>query len=164
MSDKIKLNARYVLFGLDYLLWAVIFVVYTYVLYIFGGSELNVYVNNILNISVFLIIDKIRRRSIYKRLEAPLPEDEKERKILAKKDVGSVKTSLYLLYIFALVASHAVALDANIGIPESVRGYLQTVEKGILVLFAMDNFLFNFIGDIKRQKEYTNKFRNKQDT
>jgi len=111
-----------------------------------------------------LIVDKLRRRAIYKRLEAPLPEDEKERKILAKKDVGSVKTSLYLFYIFALVASHAVALDADIGIPESVRGYLQTVEKGILVLFAMDNFLFNFIGDIKRQKEYTNKFRNKQDT
>ena len=53
MTEKIRLNARYVLFGLDYLLWAVIFVVYTYVLYIFGGSELNVYVNNILNISVF---------------------------------------------------------------------------------------------------------------
>ena len=107
-----------------------------------------------------MIIDKIRRRSIYKRLEAPLPEDEKERKILAKKDVGSVKTSLYLFYIFALVASHALALNTNISIPESVHGYLQTVEKGILVLFAMDNFLFNFIGDIKRQKEYSNKFRN----
>ena len=163
MLDKIKLNARYVLFGLDYLLWVVIFVVFTYAQYFFGGSELNVYVNNIINISIFLTVDKIRRRSIYKRLEAPLPEDEKERKILAKKDVGSVKTCLYLFYIFALVASHALELDASIGVSESVRGYFQTVEKGILVLFAMDNFLFNFIGDIKRQKEYTNKFRNNQD-
>ena len=163
MLDKVKLYARYFLFGLDYLLWVAIFVVFTYAQYIFGGSELNIYVSNIINISIFLIVDKIRRRSIYKRLEAPLPEDEKERKTLAKKDVGSVKTSLYLFYIFALVASHTLALDASISVPESVRGYFQTVEKGILVLFAMDNFLLNFIVDIKRQKEYTNRFKNNQD-
>jgi len=88
--------------------------VFTYAQYIFGGSELNIYVSNIINISIFLIVDKIRRRSIYKRLEAPLPEDEKERKTLAKKDVGSVKTSLYLFYIFALVASHTLALDTSV--------------------------------------------------
>ena len=76
MLDKIKLNARYVLFGLDYLLWAVIFVVFTYAQYYFGGSELNVYVSNIFNISIFLTVDKIRRRSIYKRLEAPLPKKD----------------------------------------------------------------------------------------
>ena len=160
MLSKMKNYSRYVVTGLDYLLWAALFGVFTYIQWHYlGGHGLNAYVNSILNISIALIIDKIRRNLIYKSLKAPLPEDEKELKAMAKKDVGSLKTSLYLFYIFALVASHTLALDASINVSENIRSYFQTIEKGILVLFAIDNFLLNLVSDDKRSKKYLERFR-----
>ena len=159
MVSKMKVYLGYVVTGLDYLLWAVLFGVFTYVQWLMGGHGFNAYINSIINISVALIIDKIRRNMIYKNLEAPLPDDEKELKIMAKKDVGSLKTSLYLFYIFALIASHTLAMDTGINVSDNIRGYFLTVEKGILVLFAMDNFLLNLVGDNERAKKYKERFQ-----
>jgi len=66
---------------------------------------------------------------------------------------------LFIFFIFALIASHTLAMDTGINVSENIRGYFLTVEKGILVLFAMDNFLLNLVGDNERTKKYKEKFQ-----
>ena len=162
MPSKIKIARIFIFRGVDYIVWAGMFGLITYWYWFAMPNMLNVYIWNILGISSALLIDKIRLRRIYKKLEAPLPTDEKARTKLAKKDVGSLKTSLYLFYIFALIFSQMLAMDMIVGVSENIRGYFQSVEKGILVLFAMDNLIGYLVSDNQRMKKYKDRFKDSQ--
>ena len=162
MPSKIKTARIFIFRGIDYIVWAGMFGLITYWYWFAMPNMLNVYIWNILGISSALLIDKIRLRRIYKKLEEPLPTDEKARRKLAKKDVGSLKTSLYLFYIFALIFSQVLAMDMIVGVSENIRGYFQSVEKGILVLFAMDNLIGYLVSDNERMKKYKDRFKDSQ--
>jgi len=157
MSTKFKTIGMYIFRGFDYLLWAGFFWLITYWYWISFSSLLVVYIWNILGISIALVIDKVRLGRIYKKMDAPV--DEKTRSKLAKKNVGSLKASLYLFYIFALIVSQIIAMDAMPGVSDNMRGYFESVEKGILALFAIDNFFGYLVGDSERIKRYKDKFK-----
>jgi len=111
---------------------------------------------NVIGISVALIIDKIRVGRIYKKIEACT--DDNLRSKLAKKDVASLKTSLYLFYIFALIFSQLLAMGAPIDVSENVWGYFQSVSYGVVLLFALDNLFGYLISDNERIKKFKDKY------
>ena len=83
--------------------------------------------------------------------------DNKTKAKLSKKDVTSLKTSLYLFYIFALMASQILAMDIGIEVSENVRGYFQSVGYGVVLLFAIDKFMEHIISDNERVKKFEKK-------
>jgi len=156
MSSTMKVARMYILRGLDYLMWAGWLGLITYWYWFISPTMLVAYMWNIAGISVALIIDKVRVARIYKKIEAC--KDDKARAKLAKKDVGSLKTSLYLFYIFALIFSQIIALDAPIYVSENMRGYFSSVSYGVVLLFAIDTFFGYLIGDHERIKKFKDRY------
>jgi hypothetical protein len=153
-----KTVGMYIYRGIDYLVWAGFFGLLTVWYWFAFDTVLETYIWNVLGISLALIIDKIRLKRIYKKVESG---DDKTQKKFGRKDVSSLKTSLYLFYIFALIASQILALDTAIEVSESVRNYFQSVEMGIILLFAIDTFFGYLIGDDERVRKFRKKYRDK---
>ena len=159
MSNRLKILKMYLFRSFDYILWAVIYGIITSWYWFISESIVSAYLWHIVGISISLIIDKIRVNRIYKKLENP-PTDEKSRLKLAKKDLGSIKTSLYLFYIFALIFSQILSMEPNINVSQDIKGYFKSVEYAILVLFALDIFFSNIISDDKRIRKFKDEFKN----
>ena len=66
---------------------------------------------------------------------------------LAYGNSVSFKTALYLFYIVILICSAIETVESGF-FSEEFRLYLLTVEYGILVLVAVDNFLGQFFKDV----------------
>ena len=115
------------------------------------------YMQNVLGISLALIIDKIRIKRIYKKIEACT--DDKSRSKWLKKQVSTLRTSLYLFYIFALIFSQLLAMGASIEVSENIRGYFQSVSYGVVLLFAIDNFLIYLLSDDERIRKFKDKYK-----
>jgi len=157
MQSIMKTALAYILRSLDYLIWAGFFALITYSYWLMSnGHMLIAYTQNVIGISIALIVDKIIRTRIYKKIEA-CPDDESRSK-LAKKNVTSLKTSLYLFYIFALIFSQILVLETGIEVSENIRGYFQSVSYGVVLLFAIDNFFVYLISDDKRVKQFKKKY------
>ena len=157
MPSKMKTIRMYILRGVDYIVWAGFFGFVTYWYWFASPNILSAYIWNVIGISIALIIDKIRVRRIYRKIEACA--DDKSRSKLAKKDVSALKTSLYLFYIFALIFSQLLALGAPIEVSENIRGYFQTTSYGVVLLFAMDNLLGYLISDDERIRKFKDKYK-----
>ena len=71
----------------------------------------------------------------------------------------SLRISLYIFHIFALIFSQVLSLDAGIQVSDNVRSYFQTVEMGILVLFAIDNLIGYLISDDGRVRMFKKKYQ-----
>jgi len=157
-KSKTKTIKRHIIQGLDYLLFAGVFAMITY-FYWFSSAGIMViaYIQNVVGISSALIIDKIRLRRIYKKIESC--KNDEERAKWKKKNVTSLKTSLYLFYIFALMFSQLLALGAPIYVSDNMRGYFQSVGYGVVLLFAIDNFFGYLISDNERVKKFKEKYK-----
>jgi len=150
----------YILRGFDYLVWAGLVGLLTYwYWFISNGVMLIAYMWNVIGISFGLIIDTIRVKRIYKKIEAVT--DDKMRAKFAKKDVSSLKTSLYLFYIFALIFSQILAMGAPIDVSENMQGYFQSVSYGVVLLFALDTFLGYLVSDDERTRQFKSKYASK---
>ena len=158
MSINAKTVRMYIFRGLAYIVWAFFFGAITVWYWIAFPDIISIYIWNVLGISAALLIDKIRLVRIYRKIESCT--DDKTRKKLAKKDVTSLKISLYLFHIFALIFSQILSLDTTIQVSENVRAYFQTVEMGILVLFAIDNLLGYLVSDDGRVRKFKEKYQN----
>jgi len=110
-----------------------------------------------MGIAVVLVVDKMRIKRIYRKMETCT--DNKSRSTLMKKDISSVKTSLYLFYIFALIFSQMLAMDAPIEVSENMRGYFQSVSHGVVLLFALDKFFGYLISDDIRIRKFKDKYK-----
>lgn len=153
---------EYIHRGVGYLVWAVFIGLLTvWYWFISGGNMFMAYFWNVVGISAMLIIDKIRISRIYKKLETPC--DEAATAKLAKKDVGSLKTSLYLFYLAALIMSQVSAMDIPITFSANMQGYLQSVGYGVVLLFAIDRFFGHLMKDNERIKKFKNKFTPRKD-
>jgi len=158
MPSKTKTAQMYIFRGLDYLIWAGLIGLLTYwYWFISNGIMLIAYGWNVIGISAALIIDKIRINRIYKKIE--VATEVKSRSRLAKKNVTSLKTSLYLFYIFALIFSQILAMTAFIEVSENVQGYFQSVSYGVVLLFAIDNFFGYLISDDARVRKFKEKYK-----
>jgi len=74
--------------------------------------------------------------------------------IAEKYDNSSMKSSLYLFYIFSLVTSHILMLSPNLGVSESVRSYFTIIGYSLVILMAVDKFVAQFIKDDKKSVDY----------
>ena len=95
-----------------------------------------------------------RKKSLFKNI---LFSKLADHLVFDKHDLTSMKTSLYLFYIFALVFSHVLIINPYLEISESIRNYFVTVGYGIVLLIAVDKFLGQFLSDINRIKNYEGK-------
>ncbi|MCL2573162.1 MAG: hypothetical protein FWE34_01265 [Defluviitaleaceae bacterium] len=144
---------KYAKRALDYLIWAGFFGLLTvWYWFISNGNMLNAYFWNVVGISAGLFIDNRRIGNIYKKLK--ICENDEARAKLSKKDVASAKTSLYLFYIFALIFSQVLTMDTSIAVSENARSYFQVTGYGLILLFAIDNFLKYVMDDDKRVKKF----------
>ena len=159
MSIKMKTALMYIRRGVDYIIWAGFFGLLTYWYWFSSPNMLTAYIWNVIGISIALIIDKVRVRRIYKKIESCV--DDASRTKLSKKDVGSLKTSLYLFYIFALIFSQILAMGASIGVSENIWGYFQSVSYGVVLLFAMDNLFGYLISDDERIRKFKDRYEGK---
>lgn len=158
MPTRVKAVWMYTIRGLDYLVWAGFFGFLTYwYWFLSGGDMIIAYMQNVLGISLALIIDKIRIKRIYKKIEACT--DDKSRSKWLKKQVSTLRTSLYLFYIFALIFSQLLAMGASIEVSENIRGYFQSVSYGVVLLFAIDNFLIYLLSDDERIRKFKDKYK-----
>jgi len=114
------------------------------------------YAWNIVGISAVIVMDKIRTKRVYKEIKACT--DDKILSKLRKKDVLSIKTPLYLFYIFILFSSHALAM-VDMDVSDNIRGYFQSVSHGVLFLFALDNFTGYLISDDERVRKFKDKYK-----
>lgn len=134
------------------------FFLFTYVVIwiLFGENKFTAYIANGLAIIYVLTEDKIKFYYLKKRKNNLL--NNKRRGIIEwfvsgnsidKWDTTSMKFSLYLFYIVALIASHLITINLHWDVPESIRGYLSIVGYALVILIAFDKFLEQFHKDDK---------------
>jgi len=142
-DSKMKTLLMYVRRGLEYLVWAGFFAFITYSYWIMsGGNVFSAYMSHVIGISIALIADKIRLSRLHKKKKG-------------KKDYTSLRPSLYIFHILALVFSQMLTLGAPIEVSENISGYLQSVSYGIILLFAIDTLFVHLINDDKRVRKFT---------
>lgn len=151
MTNKLKVAWMSIRRCLDYLLWAAYFGLLMYVYWFLFPNMFTAHIWNIVGISVVLIIDKRRINGIYRKLETCTDSEILFK--LRKKDVSSIKTSLYLFYISSLFVSQ-MAVMTDINLSDHLQGYLQSVSYGVIFLIALDKFFEYLSSDNKRIKKY----------
>ena len=157
VSDIIETVRIYIFRSIGYFIFAIFFGLLTYLYWFTSPNMLTAYIWNVMGIAVVLVVDKMRIKRIYRKMETCT--DNKSRSTLMKKDISSVKTSLYLFYIFALIFSQMLAMDAPIEVSENMRGYFQSVSHGVVLLFALDKFFGYLISDDIRIRKFKDKYK-----
>ena len=160
MPSKLKTIGAYLLRGLFTVIGAIAFGIMTF--YVFweltGEDKLLAYILNGALIVYVIVEDKVRLHLLYKRKKAPFKNRTLttlfDHIILSKYDKVSIKSSLYLFYIFALVSSHMLILNPYLDVSESIRSYFTTVAYGLVIMMAVDKFAGQFVKDDKRIKTY----------
>ena len=159
MLDIVETARTYIFRSIGYIIFAIFFGSLTYLYWFIASNMFTAYTWNVVGISVVLVVDKIRINRIYKQVETCA--DDKSRLTLIKKDVSSLKTSLYLFYIFSLIFSQMLTMDAPIEVSENIRGYFQSVSYGVVLLFALDNFIGYLTSDDERIRKFKGKCKGK---
>ena len=139
--------------------WAVCFAFGNYyfsVIIYFSTVRHGLLVPTVLNFAVivFWLVFEVVEIRIGKKLKAKYENNEKKPGIFIRILLGyfgdiSFKTSLYLFYVYILVCVAIAAVQPGY-FSESFEQYLLSVEYGILVLVAADNFITHFLNDINK--------------
>ena len=108
------------------------------------GDRMVAYFANIIMIMGMVIDDKIRLLYIYKKWENPFAKwrwlARRFDKFMDIDNPMSIKTSLYLFYIIALVTSHILMLNPDLNVSASTREYFTVIGYGLILLVAADKF------------------------
>jgi len=108
------------------------------------GDRMAAYIANLVMIAGMLIDDKIRLLYIRRGWKNPFRKwkwpaawfDD----FMDIDNPVSIKTSLYLFYIFALIVSHVLMLNPDLNVSESTRDYFTVIGYGLILLVAVDKF------------------------
>ena len=108
------------------------------------GDRFAAYIANLVMIAAMVAEDKLRTTYIRKKWRNPF----RKWAWLAKRfdsfvevdDPASIKPSLYLFYIIALVSSHVLILNPDLNAPAGKLDYLIVISYGLLLLVAADKF------------------------
>jgi len=127
--------------------------------YLARGDILLAYILNGVIILLITIKVKMKLNYLHNRTSAPCKNKRLsiflDYFILEKQNLNSVKTSLYLLYIFVLVSSHILRINPYLfELSENTRNYFSTIGYGLILLIAVDKFVNQFMKDNKRIKTY----------
>jgi len=155
-SKKPMLN--YFMYSLYAVIMAVIYGLFTY-FGIFARGEsgfiLRTYIWNLAMIILVLLIDRIYLAKLKKKANKRKSEN-KRAKVL---HFVSFKASLYLFYMFALIASRLLLildfseLSREVERLYSFQDYILSIEYGLILLVAVDKFIDQFIKDKKQTME-----------
>jgi len=154
MPNSKKPVLSYFLYTFYAIAMAVIYGLITYYGIFARGTEgfaLRTYIWNLMLITLVLLMDRLYLSKLKKHAE--------KRKAAKRKTKVmhfiSFKASLYLFYMFALIASRLLLL-LNSGEMEalySFRSYLLSIEYGLILLVAADKFIDQFIKDKKIMRQ-----------
>jgi len=115
------------------------------------GFALRTYIWNLILITLVLLIDRLYLRKLKKNAAQRKAEGRKSKTM----HFVSFKASLYLFYMFALVASRLMLLldVGELAAEYSFRNYLLSIEYGLILLVAADKFIDQFVKDKKQMRE-----------
>ena len=155
-SKKTALN--YVTYSFYAVVIAVIYMLITYFGIFARGTEgyaLRTYIWNLVLIVLVLTFER--------KYLAKVKKNAEKRKLKNKKNGAfyfvSFKASLYLFYMFALIASRMMLLidfaelGRNAEALHSFSVYLLSIEYGLILLVAADKFIDQFVKDKKQMAE-----------
>jgi len=158
MSQKVVVVAKYIFFAV---LTAAL---YGYAAFHFifmnlaGGSMLHAYIWNIAIIIIFLSLDKI----IYAKMQSRDFVITKRNYLLALwvhiENYISFKTTIYLFYIFVLIASRVSTINPAL-VSEDFRSFVLSIEYGLVLVIAFDKLTEHLFKDLKRVKIISDKFK-----
>jgi hypothetical protein len=119
------------------------------------GNVLTATIWNCVIIVAFIIEDKYIDH-IYPKMKAKYREKRPnifQKILLWYCGSASFKSSLYIFYFVMLICFAIVSAEPNFPILSNMRYYFQSLEYGILILFAGDNFLKQLFKDQKGKQE-----------
>jgi len=121
----------------------------------FEGYAIRTYIWNLGLIALVLSIDR--------RYLAKLKKNAEKKRGASKKvkvvHFISFKASLYIFYMFALIASRLMLLSdfAETGMFYNFQSYLFSMEYGLILLVAADKFIDQFLKDKTHMKQIAEK-------
>jgi len=122
-----------------------------------GGTMFDAYINNIISILVMLALDKLKNYYLAKRCVVT-----KRNRLFAMfvffDSIVSIKTTLYLFYIFVIVASRVSIMQPDL-INETFRGFVLSIEYCLILVIAFDKLMEHITKDMKRIREISEKFK-----
>jgi len=147
-------TVSYFLYAFYAIVMAVMYGLVTYFGIFARGTEgfmLRTYIWNLVLIVAVLIIDKVYLSKLKKNSEKQKNTNKKPRAM----HFISFKASLYLFYMFALIASRLMLLlyPSEIVSLYHFRDYILSIEYGLILLVAADKFIDQFTKDKKQMIE-----------
>jgi len=122
------------------------------------GSMLYAYLWNIIFIIALLILDKV----IHARMQSREFVITKRNYIFALwmhiENFVSFKTTLYLFYIFVIIASRVSMIDPTL-LNDEFRGFVLSIEYSLILVIAFDKLMEHLYKDIGRTKTMSDKFK-----
>jgi len=123
--------------------------------FFFEVAEGNLLMATILNMSIIMLIVSIDKAEDY-FLRKMLLKHEEKKNIFIKLLKGyansvSVKSALYFFYVGILICSALVSAQPDLPYLSYFKDYFQTVDYGILLLIAADQFLGQLFKDIAKK-------------
>ena len=122
------------------------------------GSMLHAYLWNIIFIIILLVYDKIAQT----RMQSPKFVITKRNYFIALwmhiENYISFKTTLYIFYIFILIASRVTTIDPTL-VSEDFRNFVLSIEYGLILVIAFDKLVEHLFKDLKRAKTVSDKFK-----
>lgn len=119
---------------------------YATLIIFFNIASQNILIATIWNVGIVafsLLLEKLEQHFLYK-IRDKYKEDEMPvliRILHSYLSGASVKISLYLFYLFAVICSSIIAAEPDFPFLGYFSDYLASVQYGILILVAADNYL-----------------------
>lgn len=115
------------------------------------GFMLRTYIWNLVLIVLVLLTDRVYLSKLKKNAEKRKAANKKTRVL----HFISFKASLYLFYMFALIASRLMLIldPAEMAVLYNFREYILSIEYGLILLVAADKFIDQFAKDKKQMIE-----------
>ena len=119
------------------------------------GLVLEAYIYNFLTIVFWLLLEKLSRRmmALRKRLSKNLFTKIVRAILFPKIGFVSIKSGLYLFYIYVLIQAKVLQFDLAIGVSESFERYIIAMEYGLVMLVAADMAIKQLSVDHERIRE-----------
>ena len=164
LLKKTKVLCRFTIYGFCASVLAVMYGYITYPLIytlLDAGRIFEAYAYSLVVIVVLLLFDKAlmckfmmhRLIALRKLLSKNLLTKIIRTFLLPKVGLVSVKSGLYLFYIFVLIQAKVLQLDTPFFISDSFGQYIVTMEYGLVLLVAADMFIKQLGTDHRRIQE-----------
>jgi len=157
MLSRVKHFSKYLLYAL-FATALYGFVTYYFIYKQFAEfSLLSAYIINMIVIILSLALDSIIHGALQSKKFEITKKNYRFARYLYMDSYISVRTTVYLFYIFVLVASQILSFSPT-PVNEDIGNFIITVEYGILFVIAFDTLIGAIFKDMERIKSVSAKF------